>query len=145
MDAPIALATAPIVKAGTTSKPRTSEANLKPGSVTSANKVVLTDVNDPKKKPMMILKERFLPPIWKDYKVFDDATILSWLKLSALSNIRNKDKLEKSKRFEDIWNISDLCRLLETLVQPDDKIIIGFGEELVFHKHFDLDIFSLTF
>lgn len=111
--------------------------------VVSTRVKVITDANDPESPKTNIAKDLFVPPNWKEYKVFADKVIMSWMKKSKLSSIsQDKRKAEKSRGFEEISTADEIFQQAELSSQEGDMLLIGLSEELVLRSDFDLDQFS---
>ena len=103
-------------------------------------RVAITDENNPEAK--QILVDKFTPPVWKEYLVLGDATLMSWLQQSLFSNIP-KQNPKKVAGFSEIKTLEEYFTMVKKLAKPNSKVILGFGEDLVLTKKYEAKEFYL--
>lgn len=73
--------------------------------------------------------------------MFGDASILSWMLISGLSNAKHIDE-SKLEPWKKVSNLTELIELTYKYVKPDSLVLIGFDERFVLHGDFALDEFT---
>lgn len=83
--------------------------------------------------------------MWRDYSVFDDAYMLSWLKLSAESNLSADSPIpSKCSLLEKCKSLEGFFSIVEKHAKANSKILLGFSEVMVLYKDFCIEQFTIN-
>ncbi|KAK7582234.1 hypothetical protein V9T40_013679 [Parthenolecanium corni] len=113
-----------------------------PAKVNSPEKKIsVINESNSTEKVRIAKNDKFIPS-WKDFKIFGDASIFSWLEKSVFSDVSSLGP-EKVSSFLEPATVTEFLGFVKPLIKKDDSVIIGFGEELAFHPDFDIDVFAV--
>lgn len=84
------------------------------------------------------------PPLlyWNEFRVLADHTLINWLRRSTLVNLNDDPEIEKAAI--KARNIFEFSGKIKELANEGERIIIGFGEELVLNNHYQPDKFGVV-
>ncbi|KAK7575703.1 hypothetical protein V9T40_011989 [Parthenolecanium corni] len=113
-----------------------------PAKVSSpVKKISVINESNSTEKIRIAKNDKFVPS-WKDFKIFGDASIFSWLEKSVFSDVSSLGP-EKVSSFLEPTTVTEFINFVTPLIKKDDSVIVGFGEELVLHADFDIDMFAV--
>ena len=80
--------------------------------------------------------------LWNGFRILADRTLIDWLQKSTIVDLSNDPEIEKA--IIKANTIFEFCEMVKCLAKPGERIIMGFGEELVLNNYFHPDKFGVV-